>query len=219
MRRALHLLIALVLTLPGASQAQGRGPRTATFLHFNDVYEIGAIDGVAKYHHIAALWLAAQDAARNRAECEGAGIARIAIGHFVHKDEIADQQSIFHRFRRNPERLKEQGAEQTRNHQRIDHRFDRLDNATVAFRHGLGSFHKVRAVTCARGRGESSCRWLWAGLDHHKRLCPRVIIGQSDVNKRGMAGGGHAGQPFSGPTGQMHHRLTRNQIGHCHIAP
>ena len=45
MRRALHLLIALVLTLPGASQAQGRGPRTATFLHFNDVYEIGAIDG------------------------------------------------------------------------------------------------------------------------------------------------------------------------------
>ncbi len=45
MRRTLTLLAALLLTLPGTAQAQGRGPRTATFLHFNDVYEIAAIDG------------------------------------------------------------------------------------------------------------------------------------------------------------------------------
>lgn len=45
MRRALTLLFALMLALPGAAPAQGRGPRTVTFLHFNDVYEIAAIDG------------------------------------------------------------------------------------------------------------------------------------------------------------------------------
>ena len=40
MRRPTALILTLLMVLPLSGQAQGAGPRTATLMHLNDVYEI-----------------------------------------------------------------------------------------------------------------------------------------------------------------------------------
>ena len=101
---------------------------------------VGAIGRVTEYHDIPALRLGGEQAALNRAHGERAGILRIAIGHFVDEQEIANQQRVFHRPRWDPEGLKEQRAEHTRNQQGINNCLDGFDDTAVVIcfrRHNL----------------------------------------------------------------------------------
>ena len=100
---------------------------------------------MAEHHHIAALWLTAEDARvvtidkatdvfgidieANSTDADGwTGRIGIAIGHLIDEEEIADQQRLFHRAGRNPEGLKKQGAEDTGNQKCVDDCLDRLDD-------------------------------------------------------------------------------------------
>ena len=96
--------------------------------------EILTIDRMAEHHHIAALRVTRQNAARNRADRKGAGIFRIAIGHLVDEQKVADQQRVFHRFRRDPEGLEKHRAEHPGDQQGIDDRLDEFDDAAFGLR-------------------------------------------------------------------------------------
>ena len=80
----------------------------------------------------------------------GAAVVELHTGHLIHKDEIADQQRVFHRFRRDPERLEKQRAEHARDQQGVDHRLDRVDNTAVVLSHLVLSF-KVCALHARAG--------------------------------------------------------------------
>jgi hypothetical protein len=67
--------------------------------HDQPLDEIGLRDRMTKYHDVAALGLRAEDAPRKGAQPERAGILRIAIGHLVDEQEVADQQRLLHRPR------------------------------------------------------------------------------------------------------------------------
>ena len=136
---------------------------------------VGPVHRMAEHHHIAALGVIAQDTARNRANAKGTGIARIAIGHLVDEDEVADQQRGLHRLRGNPEGLKEQCAEGPRDQQRPDHSLDGLANSAFGFCHDgrflPGSRRATPALHARRARGSQVC----AGLGH--RVASGVMPG------------------------------------------
>jgi hypothetical protein len=85
---------------------------------------------------IATLRVPAQDATVDRTDAKGAGEARIAIGHLVDEQKIANQQCILHRPRVEPERLEEQGSEHTGDQQGIDDGLDGFNDAAVSLRLG-----------------------------------------------------------------------------------
>ncbi|MPL88756.1 hypothetical protein SDC9_34783 [bioreactor metagenome] len=95
--------------------------------------EVDVLRRVTEDDDIAAFGLAREDPAGDRAGGERAGMARIAVGHLVDEEEVADQQRVLHRARGNPERLEEQGAEHPRDHQCPDDGFHRLDDAAFGF--------------------------------------------------------------------------------------
>ena len=172
--------------------------------------EILAIHRVTKDHDIAALWLAFKDAARNGAFEERAGISRIAIGHLIDEQKITDQQCVFHRTGRNPERLEKQRPEYTRNDQGPKNCFDRLDYACHQFR-ALLHFGWVHIVcfgaTCARQSRLSS---NWTRLNDYEGLRPRVIIRQGYVDDSLVIVWCHLIKAFFRPAGDMHDRLARS---------
>ena len=95
----------------------------------NTLDEICIIGGMAEDGNITTLGQCLEDAAGEGTHRERAAVTRIAIGHFIDKQEITDQQRVFHRSGRDPKWLKEQGAKDPCNQQRVDNRFDRLANS------------------------------------------------------------------------------------------
>ena len=90
--------------------------------------------GIFEHHHIAALGLAAQEAAMHRVAerpaAKGKGVAAIAIGEFLDEQIIADQQRVLHRARRDVERLEQEGADHHGDQAGID---DRLGQFAPGF--------------------------------------------------------------------------------------
>jgi hypothetical protein len=101
--------------------------------------EVLPVHRVAEDDDIATVRRAAEDAAREGAHRERAGMAGIAVGHLVDEEEVADQQRVLHRSRRDPERLKEQGAEDPRDQQRVDHGLHRFPYAVLLGRRCHGA--------------------------------------------------------------------------------
>jgi hypothetical protein len=103
---------------------------------------IGPRSRMAEDHDIAAFRIGAEDPPGKRAKADLrqrdlTGIARIAVGHLVDEQEVANQQRVFHRFRWNPEWLEEDRAEGGSDHQCPEDGLDRLDDTAVClvFRH------------------------------------------------------------------------------------
>ena len=100
---------------------------------------IRAVDGVFEHHNIAAFGVITEDTfvrtfgktTEIGAKHSRAGGVGIAIGEFVNEQEIANQQRGFHRARRDPERLEQQGADQARQNKCKYDRFDGFKKATV----------------------------------------------------------------------------------------
>ena len=154
---------------------------------------VAARYGVTEDHHIAALRLGPEKpivvAVEHSADILGvnldpdtgehqAGARRIgiAVSHLVHEKEIADQQRLFHRPRRDPEGLEEQGPKDTGDQQRPEDCLDGFDKGVAGF--FLGGHAALLTyrfgVTCGAVRAKSR----EAGPD---RPAPRAY----DAKRRG----------------------------------
>ena len=108
---------------------------------------VGAVGRMLEDHHVAALRLAREDAAVERAHRERAGMPRVAVGHLVDEQEVADQERRLHRARRDPERLEEQRADHAGEQQRVDDGLDELEKPALGL--ALGSPFRP-SVPCPR---------------------------------------------------------------------
>ncbi len=82
----------------------------------------------------------------------------IAVGHLVDEEEVADQQRVLHRAGGDPERLKEQGAEDARDQERPEDRLDRFPDRVkkAAFARHVGM--PLLKPSALHGRGGARCQ-------------------------------------------------------------